>query len=62
MVNLSEATAAAYPLVRPSLEHITSQILAEQNLDHITCPQENRYTSQLLLSAVSEALRRAQEP
>lgn len=62
LVNLSESTAAAYPLVTPSLEHITSQILINQSLENITCPQENRYTSQLLLSAVSDALAQAQKP
>lgn len=56
LVNLSEATAASFPLVSPSLDHITSQILEKQTLDGITCPQENRYTSQLLLSAISDAL------
>lgn len=56
LVNLSEATAAAYPLVSPSLEHIASQILEKQKLEDITCPQENKYTSQLLLSAISDAL------
>ena len=56
LVNLSETTAASFPLVSPSLTHITSQILEKQTLDGITCPQENRYTSQLLLSAISDAL------
>lgn len=60
LVNLSETTAAAFPLVSPSLDHIASQILETQKLDGITCPQENRYTSQLLLSAISDALSRAQ--
>ncbi len=60
LVNLSESTAAAFPLVSPSLEHITSQILEKQTLEGITCPQENKYTSQLLLSAVARALERAQ--
>lgn len=60
LVNLSETTAAAFPLVSPSLDHIASQILETQQLDGITCPQENRYTSQLLLSAISDALSRAQ--
>ena len=60
LVNLSETTAAAYPLVSPSLEHIASQILEKQSLEDITCPQENRYTSQLLLSAVAGALELAQ--
>lgn len=59
LVNLSETTAAAYPLVSPSLDHIASQILMTQDLEGITCPQENKYTSQLLLSAISDALDRA---
>lgn len=59
LVNLSEATAASFPLVSPSLEHITAQILETQSLDGITCPQENQYTSQMLLSAVADALEMA---
>lgn len=59
LVNLSETTAAAYPLVSPSLDHIASQILLTQSLEGLTCPQENKYTSQLLLSAISDALDRA---
>lgn len=60
LVNLSEAAAASYPLVSPSLDHIASQILEKQSLNEITCPQENRYTSQLLLSAISDALTKAE--
>lgn len=56
LVNLSETTAASFPLVSPSLDNIASQILETQKLEGITCPQENRYTSQLLLSAVADAL------
>lgn len=56
LVNLSEAAAASFPLVSPSLEHITTQILETQSLTGITCPQENRYTSQMLLTAVADAL------
>lgn len=56
LVNLSEAITASYPLVSPSLEKIAAQILETQSLDGISCPAENRYTAQLLLSAISEAL------
>ncbi len=59
LVNLSESTAAAFPLVTPSLDHITSQILEKQTIEGITCPQENKYTSQLLLSAIAQALEKA---
>lgn len=61
LVNLSETATASYPLVSPSLEHIASQILEKQSLEEITCPQENRYTSQLLLSAISDALTLAKQ-
>ena len=58
-LNLSEATAAAFPLVSPSFENISSQILAKQSTDEVTAPAENRYTSQLLLSVISGILQRA---
>ena len=61
LVNLSEAAAASYPLVTPSLDHIAEQILASQSLEGITCPQENKYTSQILLSAITAALEKAQK-
>ena len=61
LVSLNEATEAAFPLVSPSLTHITSQILEKQSLEGITCSSENRYTSQLLLSAISDALALAEK-
>ncbi len=59
LVNLSESVSAAYPLISPSLDHIASQILSAQSLEGITCPSENKYTSQLLLNAISDAVARA---
>lgn len=56
LVNLSEATEAAYPLVPSALENLASQILEKQKLDGITCSAQTRYTSQLLFNAVSKAL------
>ncbi|MCD7746310.1 MAG: hypothetical protein LUI13_13695 [Lachnospiraceae bacterium] len=60
LVNLSEAAEAAYPLVPSAFENIAEQILEKQKLDGITCSSESRYTSQLLLNAVSKALKLAQ--
>lgn len=60
LVNLSETVETMYPLMTPALENITSQILQRQTLEGITCPQENRYTSQVLLNAVTDALGIAQ--
>ena len=59
LVNLSESTAASFPLVSPSLQNIADQILASQSLEGIMCPQENKYTSQVLLSAIADALKLA---
>ena len=61
LVNLSETVETMYPLMTPALENITSQILQRQTLEGITCPQENRYTSQVLLNAISDALDIAQK-
>ena len=56
LVNLIETTDSMYPLLSPSLDHIATQVLQKQSLEEITSPQENRYTSQMLLKAVSDAL------
>ncbi|MCD7735809.1 MAG: hypothetical protein LUI07_02395 [Lachnospiraceae bacterium] len=62
LVNLSEATEASYPLVISSFDNLVSQIIEKQKLDGITCSTQNRYTSQLLLNAISNALKTAQTP
>lgn len=59
LVNLSEAATAMYPLVSPSLEEIAFQICEKQSLENITCPESNKYTSQMLLNAISQALENA---
>ena len=59
LVNLSETTTAMYPLISPSLEDLADQVCQTQSLENITCPESNRYTSQLLLNAISRALENA---
>lgn len=56
LLNLSKSTEDLYPLMSDSLDHVATQILQSQSLEGITSPQENRYTSQMLLNAVSDAL------
>ena len=48
-----------YPLVEPSFEDLTEQILEVQNLDEVTYADENRYTYMVLLDAVESALEQA---
>ena len=59
LINLSEAVTTMYPLMEPCLESISDQVLENQSLEGITWPEENQYTSQLLLEAISAALQKA---
>ena len=58
-VNLSESTAAMYPLMEPALEELASQIYEKQSLEDITYEDDNKYTSMLLLEAIKSALAKA---
>jgi len=59
LVNLSETATAMYPLVSPSLKDLAAQICEKQSLENITCPENNKYTSQMLLNAIAQALETA---
>ena len=60
LVNLSETTTALFPLVKPSLESLASQITASQSLDGLKYSTDQKYTSELLLNAIEEALKKAE--
>ena len=55
LVNLSETTTAMFPLVKPSLES-----LASQSLSDLKYSSDRKYTSQLLLDAIENALKKAE--
>jgi uncharacterized protein with FMN-binding domain len=59
LVDLDEETETMYPLVRPSLEELSEQILASQSVENITYSKNNQYTCKLLLDAVTDALEKA---
>ena len=59
LVNLSEAVTTMYPLIEPSFDTLVSQIYAGQPLDQITFSDENRYTSSVLLGAITQTLQKA---
>ena len=60
LVNLSESTTAMFPLVKPSLESLASQIVDSQSLDDLKYSTDRKYTSQLLISAIEDALEKAE--
>lgn len=58
--NLSEAVTTMYPLMAPALEDITEQIYEKQSLEEVTYSDDNKYTSMILLDAISSALEKAE--
>ena len=58
--NLSESTAAMFPLMEPALESISSQIYTSQSLENIKYASDRKYTSSLLLEAIERALKKAE--
>lgn len=59
--NLDESVTTMYPLVQPALETIADQIYKTQSLENITYPEENPYTSQVILNAIEDALSKAEK-
>lgn len=62
LVNLNETIATMYPLMEPALDHLTEQIYSTQSLENITYPEENQYTSMVILDAIELALEKAKLP
>lgn len=62
LVNLSESTAAMFPLMEPALESIASQIYTSQSLENIVYSDDQKYTSMMLLASIEDALKKAENP
>lgn len=59
MRNLDEATETMYPLIEPSFEDLSNQILSSQSIEGITYSDDSKYTALVLLDAIKEALAKA---
>lgn len=59
LVSLDEAVAAMYPLMEPTLESLTAQILEKQSTEDITYAENTKYTAYVLLQAIQTALNKA---
>ena len=55
LVNLSESTAAMFPLME-----LASQIYTSQSLENIQYSEDQKYTSMILLNAIETALKKAE--
>ncbi len=61
LINLDEAVAAMYPLIQPSFEDLADQIITNQSLEGISYPDDSKYTSMILLDAITSSLNKALE-
>ena len=59
IVNLDESVAAMYPLLTTSMENISAQLAAGVPVEDISYSTSSRYTSQVLLGDVSQAINKA---
>lgn len=59
IVHLEDSVAAMYPLLETSIADISSQLAAGVDLEDITYAASSRYTSQVLLGAIAQALEKA---
>lgn len=57
--NLDETITTMFPLVQPAIEDIAAQVCDTQSVEEISYPEENPYTSQVIVSAIREALEKA---
>lgn len=59
LTNLDESVTTLYPLMSPTLSELSAIILSEQSIENVSYGEENRYTSMLLMQAISAALDKA---
>ena len=58
-INMEESVPTLYPLMEPALDDLAQQIYESQDLSTVKYNNENRYTSLMLLEAISSTLEKA---
>lgn len=58
--NLDESVTTMYPLVQPAMESLAEQIYETQSLENLSYSQESAYTSQTIINAIEDALKKAE--
>ena len=62
LVPLSDSVAAMYPLIQPSMDALSAQILESQSLEGLEYPAGSQYTSMALMNALKTAVAKAALP
>ncbi|TCT14333.1 uncharacterized protein with FMN-binding domain [Natranaerovirga pectinivora] len=60
IVDLHPAVETLYPLLQPSLEHISSQLTSNTDVAEVTFNADHKYTSSLIMDAIKNSLEKAQ--
>ena len=58
--NLDESVTTMFPLIQPTIEDIAEQVHDSQSLDNIQLSEDSPYTSQIIVNAIDEALKKAE--
>lgn len=58
--NLDDTITTMYPLIQPTIEDLAEQIYQTQSLENIQYDEETPYTSQIIINAIQEALKKAE--
>lgn len=58
--NLDESVTTMFPLIQPTIEDIAEQVYDSQSLDNIQLSENGPYTSQIIVNAIDEALKKAE--
>lgn len=58
--NLSDSISTLYPFLEECVENLEEQICLASSLDEITYPEDQQYTSMILMEGIKGALRKAQ--
>lgn len=59
LINMDDSVARLYPLIEPTLQELSETIIEKQSIEGISYNYERRYTSELLMQAITEALDKA---
>lgn len=57
--NLDETVTTMFPLIQPTMEEIAQQVCEKQSLDDIQYSEQTPYTSQVIINAIDDALKKA---
>ena len=59
LIHTDDAITTMFPLFTPTMNELSTQIIASQSLNDITYSDENKYTAMVLLEAIKSALNKA---